>query len=586
MNWVLGSPLLRYIYAMIRTSYLLVILSFISFRYSESQNNIILDDYFINPLEIDLKLSGNFGELRSNHFHSGLDIKTNQRTGARVVAVANGYVSRIKIERYGYGKALYITHPNGYTSVYGHLEKFAPRIEKYVKEKQYAEESYEIQLFPGDLELRVDQGELVAYSGNSGGSGGPHLHFEIRDAASRPMNPMMMGIEIADTKKPLVRNGMIYPIDRNAMINGENKPMPLRFVQQSDGTFKAPSFKAYGNIGIGINTVDQQNGSNNKNGVFKISTYLNGSRNFEIEFDKYTFAESKRLNQLIDYRYFKKNKSRIMRLYIPDGSPLSLYQNTINDGILQLVEPEMTHHYKAEIMDFKGNTSEVVLDIKNDFPPIELLVQDESDLTYIYKETTFREQYGNFHLTIPNGALYDDELLLIEQHLDTLKVHTDEIPLHKSIILEYDLDTKQGDDLDKYFIGSVASWGKVYPISTSRKGNKLRASSRYFGTFAISKDTDLPSITPINFRDQQWISKNKTLKLKIDDATSGIDGYRATVNGKFILMEYDYKTDLLVYDFEDGIVTEKENRLKVIVTDEVGNSNTFEAVFYRKPLNP
>ncbi|ARN77321.1 peptidase M23 [Nonlabens spongiae] len=571
---------------MIRSSYLLIILSFLSFRYSESQNNIIIDDYFINPLEIDLKLSGNFGELRSNHFHSGLDIKTNQRTGARVVAVANGYVSRIKIERYGYGKALYITHPNGYTSVYGHLEKFAPRIEKYVKNKQYVKESYEIQLFPGDLELRIDQGELIAYSGNSGGSGGPHLHFEIRDSAARPMNPMMMGIEIADTKKPLVRNGMVYPIDRNAIINGENKPMPVRLVQQSDGTFKAPSFRAHGNIGIGINTVDQQNGSNNKNGVFKISTYLNGSKNFEIEFDKYTFAESKRLNQLIDYGFFKKNKSRIMRLYIPDNSPLSLYQNTVNDGVLQLVQPEMNHHFKAEIMDFKGNTSEVVFNIENDYPPNELVVEDESDLTYIHKGTTFREQYGNFHLTIPSGALYDDELLAIQQHLDTLKVHEDEIPLHKNIIIEYNLDSKQGDNLDQYFIGSVASWGKVYPIKTSRKGNRLRASSRYFGTFAVSKDTDVPSITPINFRDKQWISKNQTLKIKIDDATSGVDGYRATVNGKFILMEYDYKTDLLVYDFDDGVVNEKENHLKLIVTDEVGNSNTFEAVFYRKPLNP
>ena len=209
---------------MIKTFTCVFLLTLLCFRLSESQNqNNLPEDYFINPFEIDLKLSGNFGELRSNHFHSGLDIKTNQRTGANVVAVATGYVSRIKIERYGYGKALYITHPNGYTSVYGHLEKFAPRIEEYLKKKQYEQETYEIQLFPGDLDLRVDQGELVAYSGNSGGSGGPHLHFEIRDGAARPWNPMLMGIEIPDTKSPLIKNAKVYPINENATINGKNK---------------------------------------------------------------------------------------------------------------------------------------------------------------------------------------------------------------------------------------------------------------------------------------------------------------------------------------------------------------------------
>ncbi|MGB5983102.1 MAG: M23 family metallopeptidase [Nonlabens sp.] len=557
----------------------------LSFRLSESQNNTILDDYFINPLEIDLKLSGNFGELRSNHFHSGLDIKTNQRTGAKVLAVANGYVSRIKIERYGYGKALYITHPNGYTSVYGHLKKFAPRIEDYVKKRQYEKESYELQLFPGDLDLRVDQGELVAYSGNSGGSGGPHLHFELRDSAARPINPMMLGIVIPDTKKPLIRNGKAYPLDRNAMINGKNEAITLRFERQNDGTFKAESFKAYGNIGIGINTVDQQNGSSNKNGVFKISSFLNGRKNFEIEFDKYTFAESKRLNQLIDYQYFKEKKSRITRLYVPNSSPLSLYQNTINDGILQLVEPGTSHAYVAEIMDFNGNTSKVVFDIINAEPPAELQVEDNSDLTFIDKNVTFRQQLGKFNVTIPSGALYENTLIDLRQHLDTITVHSDIVPLHKSIILEYDLEAKKGDNLNQYFIGRVTSWGAIYHINTRRKGNKLTASNRYFGTFAVSKDTDLPTIKPVNFKDKQWISKNKTLKLKIDDKTSGIDGYRATINGKFILMEYDYKTDLLTYDFADNVVNDKDNNLKVVVTDQVGNSSNFETVFYRKPLN-
>jgi hypothetical protein len=163
-------------------------------------------------------------------------------------------------------------------------------------------------------------------------------------------------------------------------------------------------------------------------------------------------------------------------------------------------------------------------------------------------------------------------------------VHRDEIPLHKNIIISYDLSSKEGDNLNQYYIGRVTDWGAVYHVNTRRKGNQLIATNRYFGTFAVSKDTEKPTIVPINFKDGQWISKNNTLKLKIDDEKTGVDGYRATINGEFILMEYDYKTGLLTYDFDDKVVTDKEHNLKVIITDNVGNSTTFEAVFYRKPL--
>ena len=164
-----------------------------------SQNNYP-QNYFANPLEVPLVLSGSFAELRSNHFHSGLDIKTQQREGLKVLASADGFVSRIKIAHFGYGKALYITHPNGYTTVYGHLQKFSPEIEAYIKKQQYEKESFEVELFPSAETLIVTKGNLVAYSGNTGGSGGPHLHFEIRDKEERPMNPMLFGIDLNSDK--------------------------------------------------------------------------------------------------------------------------------------------------------------------------------------------------------------------------------------------------------------------------------------------------------------------------------------------------------------------------------------------------
>ncbi len=558
-----------------------LILLVFSFGASQSHKKIP-QGYFENPLEIDLKLSGTFGELRSNHFHSGLDIKTNQRTGLKVKATAAGYVSRIKIERYGYGKALYITHPNGYTSVYAHLSKFSPRIEEYLKKKQYAKESYEIQLFPTDLELRIDQGEQVAFSGNSGGSGGPHLHFEIRDSAARPINPMMLGIEIPDTKKPLVKQVMAYPLDESSTINGKKEPTLLRLIPLKNGGFKTEKLNAYGLIGMGVNTSDRQNGANNQNGVYQITTSFNGSPNFEICFDTYAFNETRYLNQMIDYAFFKENKSRISKLFVPPGSPLSLYGNTINEGMLSLYEPGSRSNYKISIKDYKGNTSNITVDISNENAPAEVILPSNDGLEFVSHSATLNKKLGNYNVIIPKGALYEDELLEITEHLDTITIHRDIVPLHKSMILEYDISAKTGDDLDKYYIARITSWGAAYHVNTKRNGNKLTAYSKYMGKYAITKDDKKPTIKAVNFKNKQWISNNKTLRLSIEDKESGIDGYRATVNGKFILMEYDYKTGVLKHDFSDNVVTDNENQLKLIITDNAGNSTTFEATFFRK----
>lgn len=568
---------------MIRLFICFLTLFLFSSRYCESQTiKNLPQDYFVNPLDIDLKLSGTFGELRSNHFHSGLDIKTNQRTGANVHAAASGYVSRIKIERYGYGKAIYITHPNGYTTVYAHLKKFAPRIEAYLKKKQYQKESYTIQLYPTDLELRVDQNEVVAYSGNSGGSGGPHLHFEIRDSSARPINPMMMGIEIPDTKRPLVKQIKAYPLNESSTINGKNEAKLLRLIPLKGGKFKVEPFSAYGEIGIGVNTSDQQSAANNQNGTFHIETFFNGSKNFEMTFDRYAFSESRHINQMIDYEHFKNTKSRISRLYIPNESPLSLYEHHINKGVLQLYDAGTTHSYSIQIEDYKKNSVEINMDIKNEVALDSIPYVDNDQLTFIDHNSTYNQSYGPYSLMIPKGALYQSVFLDISQSADTLKVHKDIVPLHKNMIISYDMSSKENDNLKQYYIGRVTSWGAVYHVNTRRKGNILSAATRTMGTYAVSKDDTPPTIKPINFKNKQWITKNKTLRLKIADKDTGVDGYRAMVNGKFILMEYDYKTGVITHDFSDGVVTDSENELKVIVTDNVGNSTTFEATFYRK----
>jgi murein DD-endopeptidase MepM/ murein hydrolase activator NlpD len=186
-------------------------------------------NYFRSPIDTAILLAGNFGELRPNHFHAGIDIKTNNREGMPVHAAAEGFVSRIKISSFGYGKVIYVTHPNGFVTVYGHLRSFNDTIGTYIKRQQYAQKTFEIEVFPKSTEFPVKKGEVIAFSGNTGNSGGPHIHFEIRDEKSeKAINPLLFGLPVTDNKKPQVTRVKIYPGDADGLINGVNKEMEFR----------------------------------------------------------------------------------------------------------------------------------------------------------------------------------------------------------------------------------------------------------------------------------------------------------------------------------------------------------------------
>ena len=271
-------------------------------------------------------LSGTFAELRSNHFHSGLDIKTQGKEGFKTYAAAAGYVSRIKISRYGYGKALYITHPNGYTTVYAHLQKFSPTIEAYVKKQQYINESFELELFPKAEELKVLAKEMIAYTGNTGGSGGPHLHFEIRDKQERPMNPMLFGLEIKDTTKPVVYELFGYPLSDGSHINGETSRVKIRIIKLPNGQYKTEQITAFGDIGFGIISTDKQDFAANKNGLNYIQTTFNGTNCLEVDFKRFSFNETKHLNRYIDYAYFFETKKTDSKIIHPKQQSLETFQ--------------------------------------------------------------------------------------------------------------------------------------------------------------------------------------------------------------------------------------------------------------------
>ena len=556
----------------------LVLLLFTAVVQAQSK---IPSDFFKNPLAVDLVLSGTFGELRSNHFHSGMDIKTQQREGLQVLAAGDGYVSRINIQHYGYGKALYIQHPNGYTTVYGHLQKFSPAIEAYIRKQQYSKETYEIELFPKADELKVSASELVALSGNTGGSGGPHLHFEIRDGQQRPMNPNLFGIEIKDTQAPTVNSLWVYPLGENAHVNGSGERQRVKLTPLKDGSFKAEQLDACGEIGFGVNTTDKLDGAPNNNGIYQIDANLNGDAIFRLNFDRFSFTETRHLNQLIDYEYFSNNKSRITRLYVQPSNPLSIYKEVVNNGTIN-IQDSLTYLYNITILDYAGNERVIRVPIKGQQPTNAITKNNKETDYFVKANEAFNVEENGIDIYIPKGSLYEDTFLDISFTGDTIHFHEDDIPIHSNITIGFDVSKYSEESKEKMFIARLGYRGKPSYSSTYKKENRFTTGVRTFGNYTLVADVKAPSITPVNFKDGQWISSNDNIKVKISDDLSGIKSYRATVNGKFILMEYEYKDNTLTHNFSDGILTETENKLKVIVVDNVGNSSTYEATFFRK----
>ena len=545
--------------------------------------NIIDPNYFSNPLEIPMVLSGSFGELRSNHFHSGLDIKTQQRSGIPIYAPADGYVSRIKVGHYGYGKALYIKHTNGYSTVYAHLQKYEATIQDFVKQNQYKKERYEIELFPTESELLVKKGDLIAYTGNSGSSGGPHLHYEIRDSYSRPMNPMLFGLEIPDSKNPIVTSIFAYPSGGDASVNKSAEPVKLRLIKQRDGTYKTERISAYGKIGFGVASTDQQNGAYNKNGVYRIKTSYNGKPKIDIKFEKFSFDETRYLNRYIDYTYYKEHKIKIQKLFRQTNNPLSIITQEDNNGFVNVADG-FSSNFTIEIEDYQGNLAQITVPVTGNKDSLVVKKQIPKDLQYVPAVSSSTIQRGVFTIDVPKNAFYQGTYLDIKTSGDTLHLHRDIIPVHKNISISMDISNYNTSDKNKLYIARQAYKNTSYYTTTRRENDILTAKTRILGSYSLFMDTIAPSIKTANFKDGKWISNNKTLKINIEDSHSGISSYRATLNGRFILMEYNYKKDVLTYDFSDHIVTDTQNNLRLIVTDNVGNSTTFEAIFFRKKL--
>tara|TARA_B110000211_G_C14057223_1_gene543933 strand:+ start:87 stop:1808 length:1722 start_codon:yes stop_codon:yes gene_type:complete len=553
---------------------------------AQESKSIYPQNYFGSPLDIPLFLAGNFAELRSNHFHAGIDIKTQSVEGKNVLSSADGFVSRIKIRTGGYGKIIYIDHPNGYTTTYAHLQKFSKKIDAFVKKEQYHQKSFSIDYYPDSNEIKVLKGELIALSGNTGGSGGPHLHFEIRETESEhAMNVLLFNMPIKDKIAPIIRGIRIYPLGDNSSV--AKKPFPNYYSAKRIGNkYTLNSIPVVSNkIGFGIETIDKMNGTGNRCGVYNIKLLIDGQLVFEQQTERVPFDESRYINSHTDYRYKKSNRKWIHKSFVDPNNKLSIYKKLERDGTGTFTNDSL-HNIKYIVSDVYGNTSELNFKIKSNPEVVFTKKPIGKDFIqtmpyHIYNEFQSKE----FLLQIPKGGLYNDINFSYSSKPHPKKrwspihtVHSDNTPLHKPIDVFIKCEFPTAISPSNLIAVRKTSAGKVRIHKGTYSNNYFHFTSKYFGSFYIYHDTIPPRIKPLNIYNGKNISKQSKFDFKISDNLSGIKSYDCYIDGEWILLEYDYKKARLTH-YKHGVIKPGEHKLKLVIIDAVGNKEEFNCKF-------
>ena len=546
-------------------------------------------DYFRSPLDIPLLLSGNFGELRNNHFHSGLDIKTQGVEGQKVYAVADGFVSRIRIMPIGYGKIIYITHPNGYTSAYAHLQQFKGELAKEVKRYQYANETFEMDYYPPDTLLKVKKGDVVALSGNSGSSGGPHLHFEIRETVSEyAVNPLLFGFDIKDDVKPVIKSISVFPLNDTSYVNNRNATQEFSIIG-SNGNYQLSNnviITAYGQIGVGINTYDQQSGASNQNGVYSIMLFDNNELIYKSELSMFSFNHSRALNSMLDYDIYLCKKTRFQRSCVAPNNPLTIFKEQKNNGTIAIANNE-TRTINYMVSDINKNIALLSFNILGKKPEAINIatIKAKVDTILKYSDDNILDKH-NIMVSFPKGVLYND-LHLQYQEKSALKssltpvyqIHNGYTPIHDFIEVSIKAGRITEEQRKKVVMVNIDQNGAISSKGGEWRNNYLTAKSKVLGGFTIMLDTVVPIINPINIFANKTMTGNSSIICTISDNLSGIKTYRGEIDGKWILMDYDGKTAKLTHVF-DNLPT-GNHTFKLEVTDFVDNKTVLELPFIR-----
>ena len=549
------------------------------FLFAGITNNTAEAQQLRKPMDIPVLLSGNFGELRSNHFHSGIDFKTQGVEGKPIHSVQDGYVSRISVSPWGYGNGLYITHPDGTTTVYGHLQKFSQKITDYLKEKQYEQESFNVNLSLTPDELPVKEGELVALSGNTGSSGGPHLHFEVRDTETEePMDPIEYYKDlIKDTQAPKIQGIMVYSMPGKGVVNGSRRKLELKPVTAKNGKQTLTGkIEAWGEIGLAVKGYDYMDNTSNIYGIKDITLTADSQVIFHSNLDRFAFYESRYLNSFTDFEEWKEHRSFYIKSFVDPGNRLRFIES-LNRGILTIDEPR-TYHLTYQLADAFGNTTRLSIQIEGKEQPIPEVDTENTELFHWWSDNRFGAK--GIRLTIPKGNLYDDLYFRYSVKEDSTALgathilHNKPVAFHKSAKLSLRLQTDTLENKQQYGIVRLQNGRRSWTGGVYRNG-WVDADIKEMGSYTLGQDLVPPTITPLN--PATWVSK-QAIALRLSDNLSGVQTYRGEIDGQYVLFEMNSKS-VITYHFDKERLARGKHTLKLVVTDACGNQSTYTYPF-------
>jgi hypothetical protein len=527
------------------------------------------------PLDIPLVLAANFGELRSNHFHTGIDFKTNRRTGYNILSVEDGYVSRIKVSPWGYGHVVYIDHYNGLTSVYAHCESFVGELGVLTKDQQEKHEGFEFEYYPAKDSLKVKKGQVIAKSGNTGGSTAPHLHFELRETITEhALNPLLFNFDIEDTQAPTIRELKIYGLTEE----GYRVPNKTKRYQTwgSNGKYHVSgntvevdaSFTSEkGGIGFSFDVIDKLDAANNVCGINEAFFFVDDDTIFSQNMERISFASNRQINTHKDYEEYHNRRRHFQKAFKTKDNPLPIYRKMTNGGIIK-ADPGKSYDLKYIAKDAYGNTSQLdfTLNVQEGKKMDEQILYNIQKK--LYPDSAFLSYDSDHYILFPPGILYEPTPLKLSSTDNYITFGDDLIPLQETFKLM--LPVKSGKLNAKYYIQRVSRYGTEYSEGGTVKDGWITARIKSFGEFSVEVDTLAPQIRNRNFVNNETVN-GKQLSWNISEEESGLVDYDIYINGKWYLLQYEPKRSMFFFVPQKDLKGNKTVLIRAV--DACGNKS-------------
>ena len=523
-----------------------------------------------SPFDFDILLSASFGELRSNHFHSGLDFKTQGVVGKPIKCVADGYIYRARVQAGSYGLSLYVMH-DGFMTLYAHLDRFPQEIAKRVRDNQYARERFEVDLYFGADEYPVKRGDFLAYAGNTGYSFGPHLHYEVRNTSGeRIYNPLSFYKElVVDTRPPKASAIAVYPRVGSGAVGGDSFS---RSYKVKNGVV-SDTIDVWGDVGFGVDALDFMDNTSNKYGVYRVELFVDGERCFVSQMDDFTFNEYKLITACVDRRREDSGEGSFQKMFITDNNPFGQYSAGKSRGWV-CIDSERLYNVECRLTDYHGNSSSYALVLRGSRCAIPQAPSGEC----LRWNVANRVEAPGVRLNISRGEMYENALIeavpfgngceLVGQGL----VSGDDVAFWHGAKLSLSADSMQSVPKSKLCIVKVTEKDTTW-MGGSYVDGWVTAKISSLGRYELSADTIPPVLKPIN--EAGWMADAKLL-FSLSDGESSVSSFKGTLNGKFVLFKYNRKEKRLTFDLKQENIRRGDHRLKVVAVDAHGNRTVFE----------